>query len=433
MQRADTPGTSRPKILLSEGSSTSARQVLYALGGRYPVGLMDPARLCQCRFSRWVGKFHRCPSYASEPVEYLKELARLVRRYRYDIVLPTHEQVYLLSRFRESLARHVAVALPDFDALRRMQKKSDFVRILESLGLPGPPTAVVESLAELDGGRRLPFPFPLYVKLPHSTAGNGVRLIRDAESLRRAEQEFQSTGQLEGVSEIVVQQPAVGVQSVVQAIFQHGRLVGAHCAETIRVSAGGGPMLRVSASHPNVVEDVRRLGEHLAWHGPMFLEYFYDRGSGGAQYIEANPRIGEPVNAMLCGVNLCELMVRISLGEQVEPVPPSRPGVRSHLGFIWLIAASVKGATRRQLLAEIWRMRMGTGDFANCENEITRPREDWLSVVPATATTLQLLLCPRSADEIIRRTVDNYSLPEAGARQVDALAPDALEACFGER
>lgn len=429
MQRRKDTGN-RPKVLLSEGSSTSARQVIYALGGRYRLGLMDPARLCQCRFSRFIDTFHRCPSYSKQPIEYLKAMATTIRQGGYDVVFPTHEQVYLLARFRETLSRHVGVALPDFDALRRLQKKSDFVRILEELDLPGPPSRIVGSFAELEDIRRLPFEFPFFVKLPHSTAGNGVRLVRDAESLRRTAAEFAATGQLDGVTEIVVQQPVEGVQSVVQAVFQHGRMIGIHCAEALQVNVGGGHTLRVSVSHPNVVEDVRRLGQHLQWHGALFLEYFYDRATGRPWYIEANPRIGETVNAMLCGVNLCDMLVRISLGEQLQPVAPSRDIVRSHTGFLLLITAAMRGANRRELLAEMWRVWRSKGPYANSENEITRPREDLLSLIPAMATGLQLLACPKSATGIVKRTVDNYSLPEAGALQVESLAASSLDACF---
>ena len=64
-----------------------------------------------------------------------------------------------------------------------------------------------------------------------------------------------------------------------------------------------------------------QIGARLAWHGAFFIDYFYDHVSRRPEYIEANPRIGETVNAMLAGLNLPQLLVRISLGE----APPRAP------------------------------------------------------------------------------------------------------------
>src|ERR671936_61584 len=70
-QRATSPA-GRLSILFTEGASLSARQSLYPLGGRYSIDVMDPDPLCQCRFSSFVGRFIRSPSFAKQPVEFLR-------------------------------------------------------------------------------------------------------------------------------------------------------------------------------------------------------------------------------------------------------------------------------------------------------------------------------------------------------------------------
>jgi predicted ATP-grasp superfamily ATP-dependent carboligase len=106
----------------------------------------------------------------------LRFLAQLVRDGRYDVVLPTHEQVYLLSRFRDAFAPHVGLALPEFSALERLQNKAEFSRLLDELGLPQPQTTIVRTRADLNRVWRYPF----FLKLAHSTA-------------RQAEAYFEST------------------------------------------------------------------------------------------------------------------------------------------------------------------------------------------------------------------------------------------------
>ena len=106
---AESAHGGRLRILFTEGASLSARQTLYPLGGRYEIDVMDPDPLCQCRFSSFVGRFIRSPSFSKQPAEFLRFLCELVREQKYDVVLPTHEQVYLLSRFRDSLSRRVGL------------------------------------------------------------------------------------------------------------------------------------------------------------------------------------------------------------------------------------------------------------------------------------------------------------------------------------
>jgi len=181
-------------------------------------------------------------------------------------------------------------------------------------------------------------------------------------------------------------------------------------------------MARVSATHRDVQSHLQTLGQHLDWHGAVFLDYFYDADQG-PQYIEANPRIGETVNATLSGVNLCEQLIRVSAGEPVEPLPLGRTGVRSHSGFMILMAAAKEGATRRDLIRESWACLTNKGLYRSSEDELTRPRQDWLSLLPATATTLQLLVHPGRAKRLVNKAVENYSLPDAMVRKIQSLQP----------
>ncbi len=414
---------------MTEGTSLSARQTLYALGGRHTIDVLDPSPLCQCRFSRFVRHWHKAPNFAQEPRAFLEFLAERMKSERYDVLLPTHEQVYLLSRFRDELSPHIGLALPEFAALRRLQDKAEFTRLLAELRLPFPETAFVRTRQELLQGRQ----FPCYVKLAHSTAGCGVFHVRDATELAAVADRMAAAGLLDGDLESLVQQPAKGVQSTVQAVFQHGRLAGAHCFEARDVGVGGMSTARVSAAHPVVIAQVKELGAHLRWHGAMFLDYFFDAVTGRPEYIEANPRIGETVNALLCGVDLCDMLVRISRGEVLDASPPvltAKLGVRTQSFLMILLSRAVEGANRCRLLAEIWRKWRGQGLYSDSEDELTRPREDPWSLGPAWWIAAQLLVNPRLSHRIVAKSIANYSLPASATQQIHALPEGAFENCF---
>ncbi len=411
--------TPRRTILLTEGSSISARQVLYGLGARHTIDIVDPAPLCQCRFSRYVRRWYRCPVFSREPESYLSFLFERLRAEHYDVLLPTHEQVFLLAHFRDELQQYTGVALSDPEAMDRLMSKARFIRLLDELGLPYPPTEVVRDRAEM----LRPRGFPFYVKLAYSTAGEGVRFVRDADRLRQIADEFESAGWLDGRAEILLQTPATGNKRAVTAVFQHGNLVASHCVQSKAIGVGGSGMAEVSVAHPEVTEPLRLVGLHLAWHGAICLEYFYDPAGRGVQFIECNPRLAQASNAWLSGVNLGEQLVQVSLGRKVAPLAPGHIGVHSHEGFMILMARALEGAGRGRLLAEIGRAWLRRGMYRDSQDELTRPRDDRLSFLPYLGISLLLLARPRAAQWLITRTVKNYSLHQAAVQSIRELRP----------
>jgi biotin carboxylase len=59
------------------------------------------------------------------------------------------------------------------------------------------------------------------------------------------------------------------------------------------------------------------IGSSLKWHGSLSADYFYDESDGKAYYIDANPRITEPMNAAVNGINLADMQVRLSMMEYI--------------------------------------------------------------------------------------------------------------------
>lgn len=410
------PGT-RLKILFTEGSSTSARQALYCLGPSHTIDILDPSRFCQCRFSRFVRRWYRCPSFSRDPQGYLDALLERLEQGDYDILFPTHEQVFLLSRVQERLQDRVHLAVPPFDALDRLMNKARFFRLLDELQIPQPVTRIVRDRAELLNCDQ----FPCWVKIDYSTAGQGVRQVKSREQLELVADEFVRQGWLGGRSEVLVQQPARGSKGGASAVFRRGRMVAAHTCQGRAIGVGGSSMAQLSIARPRVLEALERLGQHLEFHGAMAVEHFSGPGEDDFQLLECNPRIGETVNALCSGVNLCEALVQASLEKDPVAVSPWREGIRSHQGFLILTARCLEGAGRWQLLEELWAAAMGRGLYASSEDELTRPGSDWISVIPYLAVTSLLLIRPQAAQSLVSRTVENYSLHQDAADRIRRL------------
>lgn len=138
-------------MLLTEGSSLTSREVITCLGPPgYELEVLDADPLCVARFSRWVRRVHRCPPAGADPLAYVRTLERVVAERGIDVVLPTHEQAWLLSCARPLLASSVWVALAGADAFARVQSKIAFAQLLDELGLPQPEWRLVQGAQDLD-------------------------------------------------------------------------------------------------------------------------------------------------------------------------------------------------------------------------------------------------------------------------------------------
>jgi hypothetical protein len=113
--------------------------------------------------------------------------------------------------------------------------------------------------------------------------------------------------------------------------------------------------------------------------------------------------------------------LQVALGRHVEELPQGKIGVCTHNGFVVLLADAYNGASRPQLVRRLWQGWFRQGPYESCVSEMTRPREDWGSLIPATAVSLRVVAFPRSARNLAKSTIDNYSLPQAAVNIIDRL------------
>jgi carbamoylphosphate synthase large subunit len=397
------------RILLSEGSSLSARQTITALSRcGYTLDVCDPNPLCISRFSRFVRHFYRCPAVATDPLGYLAFVLTHLTRERYDVLLPVHEQAFLFAKVRDRLPAGVGIALAPFESFLQVQGKVAFARLMERLSLPQPVTHLIRSRTELEAMER----FPCYLKTDYSTAGQGVWRLTSRGERDRAALTLEQRGLLDGTGELVVQEEAPGALCQSQAVFTQGKLLAVHSTKTRGVSVGGGHAARTGVDHPQVREHLVTLGRALAWHGPLALDYLFDEASGHPTYIEANPRLVEPMNATLSGLNLADLTVRVALGEvgASDDIRLGRPGIRSHNLMAILLGIADHGGSRREVLRTISQAMRGRGIFAESREDLTPVGMDPPSLIPLGVVSAQLLLRPRSAHHIATGAVNAYSL-----------------------
>jgi predicted ATP-grasp superfamily ATP-dependent carboligase len=407
------------RILLSEGSSTSAREAVTALGLKgHTVEICDPNPWCFARFSRFVAKVHRCPGLRDDPAGYLAFIADLLTREKFDVLVPIHEQGMAFARAPERLTPLVGLAVPSFESYRLAHSKAGFGRLLAELGLPHPPTVVVRSTDELRAALR----YPCVIKTAIGTASRGTWIVQEPDDLAPVLSELtDDAGAFD--EEVLVQDRIAGPVEHAQAVFRDGELVGCHAYRQLAVGAGGGDAIKQSVDRPAVRDDLARIGARLGWHGALSVDYIVRQGDDVAVYVDCNPRLVEPMSATLAGLDLAELLVQVSLGERPESAQVGRPGVQTHLAMQALLGCALRSGSRGELIGECWRLLARRGRYQRSSEELTPLAIDWPSAVPLLTTAVLLLISPRLAQDLPTRGWGSHLLSIRSIRAIEQGFP----------
>jgi hypothetical protein len=159
-----------------------------------------------------------------------------------------------------------------------------------------------------------------------------------------------------------------------------------------------------------VREIVERVGHTLHWHGALSFDYIRDAASNTPHFIDANPRLVEPMNAWLSGVDLAGALLQISLGQTPPVQADGRAGVSTRLGLMGLLDAARQRQRRRDVLLEIYRLATSTGRYRGTREELVPLWTDPWLVVPLAVVIARLLRAPETAARFSQGAVTAYSL-----------------------
>jgi hypothetical protein len=203
-------------------------------------------------------------------------------------------------------------------------------------------------------------------------------------------------------------------------VFDSGRLVACHIYRQVVEGPGGGDVLKISVVRRQVREIVERIGQTLSWHGPLSFDYILQDATGTPYFIDANPRLVEPMNAWLSGVDLPGALLQVSLGETAPVQPDGRAGVLTRLGLMGLLDAARRRNRRRDVLREIALLALGSGRYRGSREELVPLVTDPWCAVPLSVVIARLLRQPAAAARFSETTVKAYSLTPAAIHRLRA-------------
>jgi hypothetical protein len=141
---------------------------------------------------------------------------------------------------------------------------------------------------------------------------------------------------------------------------------------------------------------------------------------GSHLFIDCNPRLVEPMSAYLAGLDLVDLLLRVSRARTPEPAPDSREGVRTHLAMQALLGCAARGGTRREIFRDCIRVGARRGPYADSVEELTPVRRDWIGAVPLAMTALALLVNPKLAGRLSKKGWGAHLLGIDGIRLIES-------------
>jgi hypothetical protein len=430
------------KVLLTDASGLTARQLSTILSLKnHTVHVLSPRGITLTKTTRHVSHVHRVPPFGLDPYAWLDAALAVIsnEKDKFNVLICSQEQVAVISAEIDRVrATGVAVAVPEFGALRKVMDKVSACSTLRNYGLSQPESAIITSIQDLDEKNSKFEDFiPGFVKLPIATGSTGVRRVLSIHELRATCLDW---GVFEKGKEgkVLVQKEITGPLLMICGVFSRGQLVAWHSCLRAREGINGGASIKISLPLPIIQRDLERLGMELKWHGGLSLDAIMVEKGGEKElyYIDVNPRIVEPMNGLLAGVDLVSAMLGVSLatdGDEGEwwdgVVRKGKEGVVTHQLVLALLAAAYRG--RGALVRELWGTVSGTGLYKGSVEELTPIEEDWWSVLVQIVLTVCLLIGGRRlAEWVSGGTVANYAVSPEGweeiSRRVDERERDKI-------
>ncbi|HEX6612867.1 MAG TPA: ATP-grasp domain-containing protein [Rhodanobacteraceae bacterium] len=258
-------------------------------------------------------------------------LLALDRRERYDLILCSTE-ASLLALKSDRLdprvrAKAVLPGEPSLDIALNKQRTTELAR---SLGIKTPS----ETLVTADSEKSAPEPaYPVVVKPLRSkiALADGVKSL-DPRICADAGERKAALAAILPLTPVVEQEYFRGRGIGIEMLFERGRPRWCFAHERLHelpVTGGASSYRCAIEPPPELLGAATKLLAHLHWHGVAMVEFKLAE-DGDYRLLEINPRLwGSLPLATAAGVNFPLGLLKIALGQPLEPQPHYRRGMRA--------------------------------------------------------------------------------------------------------
>ncbi|PIQ23017.1 hypothetical protein COW36_01905 [bacterium (Candidatus Blackallbacteria) CG17_big_fil_post_rev_8_21_14_2_50_48_46] len=229
--------------------------------------------------SRFCQKNLRVPPPNQDPEAYIAALEKYIQAYKIELLVPTCEEVFFISRWKHQLEKQCTVFTSSIDILTHLHSKYQFIQLLKALKLSAPETVKVETKSQLEAALA---EFPSYVLKPEFSRFSNFVMINQAPETCLAK--ISPTAEIPWVVQAFLEGPQYCSYSVARAgkLLAHSVYASTYCAGL------GSTIYFESAGIPAILRIVEKIVAALDYTGQIAFDFIHAEGRYWP--IECNPR-----------------------------------------------------------------------------------------------------------------------------------------------
>ncbi|GGR03419.1 ATP-grasp domain-containing protein [Deinococcus ruber] len=323
------------RILLTGGRAPATLELarLFDRQG-HNVSVAESWRVHVSRFSRAVRRNVRVPPPRSAYPAFVQALEDAAQHLDFDLLVPTCEEVFWVARAKPLLETWMTVFCPSLSELRTLHDKAAFSELLLKAGLPGPPTTLLRTPADVLAYTNTS---RAYVFKPAFSRFGLQTLVRPAAAeLASIHPSLERPW--------VAQEYRGGQEWCAYAVFQAGS-VAALAIYPARFPVAGASVYFRAVQHPGIQAWAEAFGRFTGLTGQAAFDFKEDEN--GLWALECNPRLTS-------GIHLFRdqpQVVRAFLKSQPHTTLHAAPRSPLALGAAMLLGGYLRSAENRRLCA----------------------------------------------------------------------------------
>ncbi len=329
------------RVLVTDGENRAALAVTRSLGRLgHEVVVAERRSPSLAQASRYCAGSVVYPDPARNEDAFIRSLVSELRRRGIEVLNPISDiTTSIVTARRDCFEPACHVPFADSAAIDRASDKVEVLRLAESLGVPVPPTVVLDDPASL--GSCLPrMSFPVVIKprrsrirTPEGWIATGVRYASDPAALA---EDVTARHPLE--FPLLLQERIAGYGMGIFACYDHGSLRALFSHRRLREKppSGGVSVLAESIeASPRARRYAEALLNELGWHGVAMVEFKVDCRNQVPVLMEINARFwGSLQLAIDAGVDFPAVLLETLRCER--PASASLPSYRVGVKSRWL-------------------------------------------------------------------------------------------------
>lgn len=353
-------------ILLTSGRIWSALALTRKFGRLgYQVEVVDSSQVAVSRYSKYCVRFHRAPSLTESPTAFGSFIVDLVKKRKYEFVVPVFEEVIVLGKFRDEILKHSQMLVVDYNSYLMLHNKTSLYKFCVESGITTPwsvPCGDVSSSTLTSSFNQ----FPVFVKFPFTCGSIGTRKANNESELIHLLDQTREMLPQNQLLHPIIQQSITGYQIATQAVYKQGRILALHMYQNIvEYPPGSGTgVVRESVWREDIRLVMEKIGRILNYEGFLGIDFIIDQRTGQPFLIDANPRVPLGIhNACLSEAGLAEAYAS-AFSKTPLTFSNYQLGIRTRFSvfhWVWLVRSLVQRKNSiRTILWQYWQNKKNT-------------------------------------------------------------------------